>query len=466
MTTPTRLFSRILSLAIQGKLVSNHADDTVDDLLKEIAANNSARKKSKSDPIPDDQIPFQIPDNWKWVRLGEIVINRDSERKPLSSLVRSKQNNKIYDYYGACDIIDKVDGYLFDERLLLVGEDGANLVSRVKPNAFFAEGKYWVNNHAHILDCKIKSVLDYIAIFINSQDLTPYITGSAQPKLNQDNLNKIAIPLPPLSIQSRIVSKLNEIKALVDDCEDIENGMEKDCELLRKKVLDLALRGRLTTQLPSDGDAQTLIDQIEAEKAKSSAKNKKYIPPQPVNPDDAPFQIPDNWKWVRLGEICSKLVDGDHNPPSGINTPNEYIMLSSRNINYNKIVIDGDNVRYLPKDKFDICYQRTALEKGDILFTSVGSLGRSCVYTDDKKYCFQRSVSIIRTYVYNYYLKYCFDSPYYQQLINDNATGTAQMGFYLNQLSKSLIPLPPLAEQSRIVAKIEEVFAQIDNLRV
>ena len=142
------------------------------------------------------------------------MTNRDSERVPLSLGVRSKQENKIYDYYGATGVVDKVDGYLFDERLLLIGEDGANLLSRSKDNAFFAEGKYWVNNHAHILDCSEKEVLDYVAFLINSMSLEDYITGSAQPKLNQDNLNKIEIPLPPLEEQEEIVKKVEELLSL------------------------------------------------------------------------------------------------------------------------------------------------------------------------------------------------------------------------------------------------------------
>ena len=143
-----------------------------------------------------------------WTNIGELLENRDAERVPVSSAIRKKQTNKIYDYYGAAGVIDKVDDYLFDERLLLIGEDGANLLSRVKDNAFFAEGKFWVNNHAHILDCKIKSILDYVAVVVNSYNLEPFITGSAQPKLSQDNLNAIPIPLPPLEEQNRILSAI------------------------------------------------------------------------------------------------------------------------------------------------------------------------------------------------------------------------------------------------------------------
>ena len=184
------------------------------------------------------------------------------------------------------------------------------------------------------------------------------------------------------------------------------------------------------------------------------------LPPM-LSKDEVPFEVPENWCWCRLGDICNKLIDGDHNPPKGLDYVTKYMMLSSRNINDNDIV-DLENVRYLSKEMFEEENQRTKLEEGDILFTSVGSLGRSCIFSGDGKYCFQRSVSLIHTNIYNKYLKYFFDSNFYQKYIVENATGTAQMGFYLEQMRKSFIAIPPLAEQSRIVAKIEELFAELD----
>ncbi len=162
--------------------------------------------------FPSDTPHYEnvLPDGWCLTDIGELLINRDGERKPVSSVIRSKQTSKIYDYYGAAGVIDKVDSYLFDERLLLIGEDGANLLSRSKNNAFFAEGRYWVNNHAHVLDATDKNLLDFIAIVINSMKLDDYITGSAQPKLSQDNLNKIPIVLPPLAEQQRIIAEIKK----------------------------------------------------------------------------------------------------------------------------------------------------------------------------------------------------------------------------------------------------------------
>ena len=158
----------------------------------------------------DDEIPFDIPDSWAWERFGNVMINRDSERIPLSVNERSKLDKK-YDYYGASGIIDKVDNFLFDTPLLLIGEDGANLINRSTPIAFIATGKYWVNNHAHVLDAPDGINLEYISLFINSMSLAKYVTGTAQPKMNQANMNSILVAVPPTKEQERIVAETDRV---------------------------------------------------------------------------------------------------------------------------------------------------------------------------------------------------------------------------------------------------------------
>ena len=139
-------------------------------------------------------------------------------------------------------------------------------------------------------------------------------------------------------------------------------------------------------------------------------------------------------------------------------------MLSAININ-NGSLSELDRVRYLTKEVFENENERTKVKPGDIFFTIVATLGRSCVYEGGYNICFQRSVSVITTLIYNYYLKYALDSGFIQQFMIANATGTAQKGFYLNQVEKLLIPLPPLAEQKRIVEKIEELLHLCEKLK-
>ena len=203
----------------------------------------------------EEEIPFELPKGWAWTRFSAITINRDSERKPISSSQRTDVA-KIYDYYGASGKIDKIDKYIFDERLLLIGEDGANLVTRSKPIAFFAEGQYWVNNHAHCIDATDKFILEYLCFYINAISLEKYVTGSAQPKMTQDNMNSILIPLPPYSEQKRMSQRLNEVMYTVDNIEIGKAAIRELASKAKSKILDLAIRGQLVPQNPDDEPAR------------------------------------------------------------------------------------------------------------------------------------------------------------------------------------------------------------------
>ena len=238
-TFPEALKKSILQEAVQGKLVpQDPSDEPAEALLERIRAEKQRlikEKKIKKDKHEsvifrrdnshyekldgvkrciDDELPFEIPENWCWVRFGTALVNRDAERIPLSVAQREKLEKK-YDYYGASGVIDKVDRYLFGKPLLLIGEDGANLLLRSKPIAFIASGQYWVNNHAHVIDAVAGVDLRYIALFINATNLAPYVTGTAQPKMNQEKLNSILVPLPPTAEQHRIVSAFEEIAAII-----------------------------------------------------------------------------------------------------------------------------------------------------------------------------------------------------------------------------------------------------------
>lgn len=215
---PDAMKKSLLQYAIEGKLVPQRKEEgTAKELLAEIRAEKARlikeKKIKKSKPLPaitDDEKPFDIPDGWEWARFGDISINMDSERIPLS-VTQRRNLDKIYDYYGASGIIDKVDQYLFDRPLMLIGEDGANLLARTKPIAFIARGKYWVNNHAHVIDFPNGIDMKYMTFYMNAINLAAYVTGTAQPKMNQARMNSILIAIPPLAEQHRIVAKLEEL---------------------------------------------------------------------------------------------------------------------------------------------------------------------------------------------------------------------------------------------------------------
>ncbi len=165
----------------------------------------------------------------EWKTLDQISENLDSKRQPITSGLRT--SGKI-PYYGASGIVDYVEDYIFDGDFLLISEDGANLLARNTPIAFSVSGKIWVNNHAHILKFRTYEERRFIEFYLNKTDLTPYISGAAQPKLNKKNLNSIKFPIPPLEEQQRIVSILDKFDTLVNS---ISEGLPKEIALRRKQ---------------------------------------------------------------------------------------------------------------------------------------------------------------------------------------------------------------------------------------
>ncbi|MDM2996381.1 MULTISPECIES: restriction endonuclease subunit S [unclassified Citrobacter] len=176
-----------------------------------------------------DQLLSFDEDKIKWQTLGELAENIDSKRKPVTSGLREAGN---IPYYGASGIVDYVKDYIFDGDFLLISEDGANLLARNTPIAFSISGKTWVNNHAHVLKFDTYAERKYIEYYLNNIDLTPYISGAAQPKLNKKNLESIRIPNPSLEEKERIVSILDKFDALTNS---ISEGLPREIELRQKQ---------------------------------------------------------------------------------------------------------------------------------------------------------------------------------------------------------------------------------------
>ncbi|MCC7263415.1 MAG: restriction endonuclease subunit S [Candidatus Latescibacteria bacterium] len=199
-------------------------------LLQRIQAEKArliAAKKLRSEkPLPKinaDETPFEIPKGWEWCQLAGIMICRDGERVPISKADRERRG-KIYPYYGASGVIDKIDGFTHDGRFLLVGEDGSNLRLRSTPVAFEADGKIWDNNHAHVLEFVDPALQNFVAHRINGMDISSFVKGGFQPKLSQENLNRIPVPLPPLAEQAAIVER---VEALMATCRALETEIEQ-----------------------------------------------------------------------------------------------------------------------------------------------------------------------------------------------------------------------------------------------
>lgn len=246
-----KLRQQLLQDAVQGKLVEqNPKDEPASELLKKIKsekekliAEKRLKKEIKLPSIKPEEISFEKPENWAWCRLGEVGVNCDGKRTPLSMSERSRRQG-AYDYYGAQGVIDSIDDFKFDGTYLLIAEDGQNLLRKNKEVAFLASGKFWVNNHAHVNDFFDNSTREFIKWYINSISLKPYISGKppSQIKLKRSQLDLIPIPLPPLEEQKRIVQKLDELMQYCNELEESIKQSESQNEKLLQQVLREALR--------------------------------------------------------------------------------------------------------------------------------------------------------------------------------------------------------------------------------
>ena len=427
------LRQKILDLAIHGKLVPQDPNDEPASVLlerikaeKERLIKEGKIKRSKKSAKSSDTPHYEnvLPDGWCLTDIGELLINRDGERKPVSSVIRSKQTSKIYDYYGAAGVIDKVDSYLFDERLLLIGEDGANLLSRSKNNAFFAEGRYWVNNHAHVLDATDKNLLDFIAIVINSMKLDDYITGSAQPKLSQDNLNKIPIVLPPLAEQQRIIAEIKKWFTLIDQIEQDKADLQTTIELTKSKILDLAIHGKLIPQDPNDEPAIELLKRI--------------------NPDFTPCdnghytQLPEGWAICKMKQITS-ITNGKSQ--KNVETLNGIYPI------YGSGGVIGRANQYL-------CIA------GSTIIGRKGTINNSIFVEEhfwnvDTAFGLKANDAILDKYLYYFCLSFDFSKL---------DKSTAMPSLTKTSIGNVLIPIPPYKEQERIVAKIDMVLDTMNEI--
>lgn len=485
----------VLQAAMQGKLTTQKAEDgdarglllAIREEKEKLIKEKKSKKEKPLAPIADGEIPFDIPENWVWCRLGEIycVLNGDRGKNyPAKSSLKHEGN---IPFISALNL----NGYnvAVDDKLLFATQEQYNKLNagKLKYNdtvlcirgSIGKHGRFQFNVGAISSSLVIirpyvtQELAEYLGFYLDSNiftlEVTKYNNGTAQPNLAAADLKKFIIPLPPLPEQQRIVSRIDALMKEIEELEQTEKELEAIKAAfpadMKASLLQAAMQGKLTTQKAEDGDAKDLLLAIREEKEKlvKEKKIKKEKPLTPITDEEIPFDIPENWVWCRLAEICTKLVDGDHNPPKGTNKKTPYIMASSKNINNDKLV-NLESVRYLSKEVFEKENQRTQAKAGDIFFTSVGSLGRSCVYNENINICFQRSVSVITTLAYNYFLKYCFDSPAIQNKVLKEATGTAQKGFYLNQLAAMAIPLPPLAEQHRIVEKLDQLLPLCDSL--
>ena len=486
-----KLRKSVLQSAIQGKLTEQLAtDDKVEDLLqaikeeKELLIKEKKIKKQKTLPeITEEEIPFEIPENWKWVRLGEIVlinprnkIDDDIEVSfiPMNLIEAGYKNKYCYEkrlwknVKSSFTHIKKGDlgiakitpcfqnrkSAIFDD---LINEYGAgtteiNIIRKIIKN-FSMKYLLWFVKTEYFINGGVKS-----------------FTGTAgQQRINKDYLKMVLIPLPPLAEQKRIVEKLDNVLANIDELKANEEKLsilQKNFpDKLKKSILQSAIQGKLTEQLATDDNVEDLLQAIKEEKERliKEKKIKKQKPLPEITEDEIPFAIPENWKWIRLGEIVSILGDGLHGTPI-YDESGEYYFINGNNLLEEKIIIKSTTKRV---SQIEYEKYKKNLNKDTMLVSINGTIGNVAFY-DNEKVMLGKSVCYFNLLknVNKKYLKYIFYSVYFIKYVNKMATGSTIKNLSLKAMNLFIIPLPPLAEQKRIVEKLDKLLADIEELKI
>ena len=517
------LRQKILDLAIRGKLVPQDPNDEPASVLLErireqkqqmVKEGKLKKKDIKNDSVIfvgednlhyekfadgsvkciEDEIPFELPEGWTWSRLGTIS---SAIQYGLSNSAEAQGSHKLLRITDIQDGTVNWDNVPFttttdpDTYLLKTGDIVfARTGATVGKSFLISETPFPAVYASYLIRIRLIGDLpsEYIYQFFNSacywSQITDKSVGVGQPNCNGTSLKELFIPLPPLNEQVKIIPIVETLLDYVKRIRLERTELFSILSATKSKILDLAIRGQLVPQNPDDEPASVLLERIRAEKEEFIKQGKikrdkkesiifkgednSYY--EKIGSEircidgEIPFDLPDGWNWVRLKTICSKIIDGSHNPPKGSDEKTPYIMASSRNISFDTVT-DLENVRYLNDKDFEKENSRSQLTINDILLTTVATLGRSCIYNGfPENLCFQRSVTVITTSILPQYLKIFFDASYFQDFIINNATGTAQKGFYLNQLESVLVCVPPAKEQNRLTTKIQQMLSGIQNI--
>lgn len=466
------LKNSILQLAIQGKLVEQREEEgSAQKLLKQIEEEKKKLvkekeiKRQKSLPeISEEEIPFDIPENWQWTRLETvtyIIGNKSNQIKQTEILQEGK-------YPVVSQSINRIEGY----------SNEISKILRVEPLSVIVFGDH----------SKTLKLIDFD--FIIGADGTKIIVPiSLNPEyfyhvLNYNVINmrdrgysrhfqflkEKLIPIPPLEEQNRIVAKILELMPYVDKYDvaysEVVELNKKFPEDMQKSILQYAIQGKLVEQREEDGTAEDLYKQIQEEKKKliKEGKIKKTKALPAITEDEIPFDIPENWKWVRLGDVLTKITDGTHHSPANYET-GSFMYVTAKNIKENGI--DLTNITYVTEEVHKKIYDRCNPEYGDILLIKDGATtGIATVNNVHEPFSLLSSVALLKapSLIYTPYIVYVLRSDLFYRNIRKQMKGTGITRVTLKQIMPLIIPLPPLAGQKRIVEKIEELLPYAKQL--
>lgn len=484
--TPEQLKASILQYAIQGKLVEQRPEEgTGEELYQQIQAEKQRLikegkiKKEKALPeISEDEFPFEIPESWRWVRWGDLSQSiqygynapaQDVGRIKMVRISDIQDGKVLWDTVPYCEIREEeIPTYLLQKNDILFARTGGTvgksyLVKDVPEESIYAG--YLIRTRYSSLLCP-----EYMKYFMESllywDQLRNGTIATAQPNCNGKTLSKMILPLPPLAEQKRIVAKIEELLLYVDRYaaayEKLEQFNAKFPEDMKKSILQYAIQGKLVEQRPEEGTGEELYQQIQTEKQRliKEGKIKKEKPLPEIAEDEIPFDIPENWKWVQLGDLAS-INGGFAFKSTNYTTEGVRVIRIS---DFNETGFVNDKIVRYPYD--DSLSQYVLDVKNILLCMTGGTVGKSLFITklDEKMVVNQRVAtikveSVLPEYVYQVIL-----APITQKVIQDSKNSTND-NISMDTIKSFLIPLPPLAEQKRIVAKLEEILPLCERLK-
>ena len=500
MKRPSTRWTSPIRNAIQGKLVEQRPEEgTGEELYQQIQAEKQRliqeKKIKKEKPlaeISEDEIPFDIPESWKWVRWGE-VINIVSARR----VHQSDWKSEGIPFYRAREIVKLAENGFVDNELFIseelfeelsksgvphsgdlmvtaVGTLGKTYIVRPEDHFYYKDASViCFENFGHILPEYLKYLM---ASELMRKQIKSNSGGTTVSTLTMVRMAEYILPFPPLAEQKRIVAKIEELLPLVDryavSYGNLEQLNAKFPEDMKKSILQYAIQGKLVEQRAEEGTGEELYQQIQAEKQRliQEKKIKKEKPLAEISEDEIPFNIPESWKWTRLNDLVIKNIKRGKSPTY---VDQSTVQVFAQKCNVKTGGINMGLAKYLDEHKLDKYPDTEFMQNGDIVINSTGggTMGRVGLFEDADRENNMRivpdsHVTTIRSNAFVYYKYLFYVLKNYQGYLETQGEGsTNQTELKPAVIMNLLIPLPPLAEQKRIVAKIEELLPLCDRLR-
>jgi len=405
---------------------------TLDEFVEESDSNSNqpeSRHKLRIGPFE-----YALPSNWDTASISEACENRDGERVPVKKSKRKEMNGDI-PYYGASGQIDTVDDFLFDKCLLLLAEDGANLLDRNRPITYITEGETWVNNHAHVLEPKTGHNIWYLSNFLELLDYEPFVTGTAQPKLTQNSMGFLRVPKPPIEEQRKIAAILYMVDQAIEKTEEIIDQTEKLQKGIRQDVFSLGIN--------ASGGLRT---------------------------DDANFKetylgtVPEEWELQRVDEVCSDVVDCPHSTPEY--TDKGILVVRTSEIDDGRF--DPSEAPRVTKEGYKKRISRLEPEPGDVIFTREAPIGEAFKIPEGMKLCLGQRIMQLRPkneVLDSDFLVELLYSDMMQNWFERSARGSTSKHINVEDMESLKLPIPSFAEQKRIDSILETYRQQLDSER-